>query len=293
MSNRFMYASDGYEPYKPLNNIDKETGQAINDPDELKRRKGPFFSCDNKNDKPHFHVVENHPEVSDTSDYIVRQMHVPGYDQHDAHVKDNFTTMPPFHIVTGWHVAEPSTGSHLSEFVATRKYDQLTDNDEARSLWKEECESLFGNGGLRKRISNNGSEFYEFMPGKEDMLDEQEQPEQQEQQEQEEQEQPEQEEQEEKTAPAKLGGFGLGPGEKAHSITFYPSKQYSDKIYPAFSRTKVYQGHANASEAQGTLLNHADRLDMINQIQNYSKSGENKDLWENLLKDSKKRWFDQ
>jgi hypothetical protein len=290
------YAADDNQPYQPLNNIDRETGQPISDSNELKRKKGPFFSCDGDKNQPHFHSVDNHPETSDTDGYSIRQLHVPGYDQHDANISKSFASIPPFHIATGWHIADPETNSHMAQFNSTKKFDNTTDNDEATSLWKEECEGLFGKGAVVKRNSIAGDTIHEYMPGK-DQPEEQEEPQEEQEQQEPPEEQEEQEEQEqekeENTAPSKLGAFSLEPGQKAYSIVLYPAKETEGTNYPAFSRTKVYEGHANSSDAQKSLLQHADRLDMINTMQKYRKSDENPDAWEDLFKRSMRnpKWY--
>jgi len=280
MQRRRFYASDENQPYKPLNDDDG----------------GPYFQCDGENGSPHFHVVGEHPEAGDVSNFIVRQLHVPGYDQHNGNIKKNFSSSPAFNIMTGWHFVDPSTNSHLSEFIASKKYSNTTDNDEALGLWKDECQSTYGNGAFVKRQPTNAKSaddfLYDFLPGKEQPEEYNEKPEEPQQ----EQEQPEQEQSEQEQgqqAPVNKVPFGLKPGEKAHTIVFYPARQIGDKIKPAFSRTKLFEGHSSASDAQNTLRNYTDKLDMINILHNYKKSEESPDVWEDLYKRSKKNsgWY--
>lgn len=257
---------------------------------------GPFFQCDGTNDSPHFHVITGHPDMPDHEGLIVRQMHVPGYDQHDGNVKTNFSTMPPYHIVTGWHISNPEDGTHLAHLSATKKYSNTTDADEALNLWKEECTNTYGNGAFIKRVSANDPEthIYDFLPGHEQSEEhdgeQEEQPEQEEQEEQEQQEQPEQEDQEQEKQEQKTPI--IKPGEISYSIAFYPPKQTGDKVRPAFSRTNIVEGHSNSSDAQNSLLNYADKLDMNKIMQDYRKQEENPDIWEDLFKNSKKNgWY--
>jgi len=285
MSLHYVYASDDgdEQPYAPASS-----------------GRGPFFSCYGKKETPHFHVVDGHPDIENNEGLNIRQMHVPGYDQHDGNVKTNFSTMPPYHIITGWHIIEPNTNSHITQLSATKKYSTTTDANEALDLWKEECTNVHGPGAFIKRPADNAKDpsdiVYDFLPGKEQPKEREEQeqdpeqePEEQEQQEQQEQEkQQEQEQQQEQQKQQQQVPFGLKPGEKAYSIVFHPSKQMKSRIRPSFSRTKIFEGHNNSSESQNSLLNYADKLDMNSIIQNYKKSEENPDIWEELYKNSKK-----
>ena len=291
MREYYFYASDDDDqPYKPLNNIDRETGQPIEDADELRHRKGPFFQCDGKNPEPHFHIVTSHPESGNSDQYIIRQLHVPGYDQHDGHVKSNFATMPPFNIVTGWHFVHPDSNQHMSEFSVNKKFPASMDNHEAFDLWKEHCSDLFGPGAIVQHPSGDAKMFF---PGLEN--EKPKENEEQEMPEDEEQEMPEMEEQEMpkmEEKPAKFDAFGLKPGAKAFAIHFYPAKEYDDGVSPAFTRMKMYEGHDGSSSAQNSLKDYATKYDMIENMHKIRKSGEEPDAWEDLFKRSKK-WFNR
>jgi len=292
MSNRFFYAAEEHEPYQPLGNVDRETGETISDPDNLKERMGPFFSCDEDDTQPHFHYVNHHPETSQTDGLVMHQMHVPGYDQHDGRTigsKSGFSNTPPYHIATGWTISDPESKKHVAQFVATKKYSPTTDNDEALDMWKEECQGVFGPGAFETRLKTNakGPEdiIHEFHPGKEQQEEKAADPEEQEMQMPDMPEMPESEDGEEtKTAPSKLGAFELAPGQRAYSIVFHPTKRDGS----AFSRTKIYEGHENPFDSADSIAKHADRLDMINTMQQFRKADEDKDIWEQLHKNSKK-----
>lgn len=287
MSKYYVYSAYGEsdEPYKPLGNIDKVTGEEINDPDRLKQRLGPFFTCSEDTHKPHFHYVSEHPEIlpeEDEGNLIIHQLHMPGYDEHDARPKNNFSTMPSYNVATGWNVAdtnrldpdvekdEDDPAAHTTHFVANHKYDKSTDNNEAFNLWHETCKSLFGEGATIKH--EDKAVYY---PGME-------QPEEREEEEPEQPEEPEdQEEQEGQNAEQ-----GLRPGERAYSIAFYLGKEFGDKKSPAFSRIIAHGGHQDHNDAENHLLDLANKYDMISQIHKQMKAPEDPDVWEDLFKRS-------
>lgn len=281
-------SNDDNQPYQPLDDD----------------AQGPFFSCDGKKDNPHFHPVKQHPKIDlerkgmfgdQDNSLLAAQLHVPGYDSHDVYSKSQFTDLPQYHVATGWAIADPRTNSHMSEYVASKKYPESTDNDEALNMWKEECNALHGPGAfIKNKTLNKQSHYgtiYEFHPG----MEQPEEPEEKEEENQEmpEMEMPEQEEEKPKEDKVEKNPFDLAPGEQAYSILFYPADHSGKTVRPAFSRTKLYEGQSNPSNSRNTLLNYTDKLDMISNLHNYRKSDEDPDIWENLYKNSHKKqeWY--
>ena len=163
-------SGDMYEPYKPTDNVDIRTGDIINNPEELKQKRGPFFSCDGSIHEPHFHAVAHHP-LMDADGLKFEQLHVPGFDAKDGFTRG--TKSDPFHSVTGWHVTISSRNSapdaHFYQILNTKKYPESTDNDEAFEEWKGTCAHVFGTGDFEsKRHEISGMEkapvFYFFHP---------------------------------------------------------------------------------------------------------------------------------
>jgi len=271
MTNRKFYSSND-APYQPLSS----------------NGKGPFFECDSTKASPHFHPVAEHPDFGPVGDMIVRQLHVPGYDQHDGRPTENFASMPDYHIITGWHVTDPNPRkvSHESQFLAIKKYPQTTDNEEAFKTWKEESEAVYGEGAVVPQVSKAGDTIYRFLPGKE-QPEEQEEPEEEEKEEEEEQEEPEEQEQPEDQ------DIPLQENQRKHSIIFYPGKQSGDVYRPALSIARMNTKHKTASLAQIRLLSYADKLDMMSQMSKFNKSEEAPNAWEDLFKRSKKMniWY--
>ncbi len=287
MSKYYVYANEnsGYEPYQPLSNVDSATGEKLNDPVELRRRVGPFFVCKNETNKPHFHVVTNHPDIDGQlpDDIIMHQLHVPGFDQHNGKPKKGFATMPAFDIATGYHFVDPKNIMHMSEWREDHKFPAHVDNQDAFKQWREKSEAMFGKGGVRSEEDGT----YSFFPGLTDedlnkKQEDQEEPEELEEQE-EEQEEPEQEEHK----------FCLEPGQTHFNIVFHPGREPKDPnqpYYPAFARSRVLRGHNNASETQNELLQNANTLGLVKQMQDIKNLGADADYWNELSKRSHKNW---
>jgi hypothetical protein len=286
MSKYYVYATgnSGHEPYEPLSNVDNATGEEITNPGELRRRVGPFFTCDGQNQNPHFHVVTSHPDIPNeyTDDLIMRQLHVPGFDQHNGSPKKGFATMPDFDIATGYHAVQPDQARHISEWREEHKFPSHVDNQDAFNQWREKNEIIFGLGGVR--AEQDGT--YSFHPGRTDEEVNQE-PEEPEMPEQEEEEQ-EPEEQEENPAEKR---FGIEPGEAIYNIVFHPGhepKKEGNPYYPAFARSRVIKGHSNSFEAQNELLQNAHNLGIMKQMQDIRNLGADEDYWNKLFKRSNK-----
>lgn len=155
-------SGESYDPYKPLMNMDLKTGQPIDDSNQLKEKRGPFFSCNGTIHEPHFHQTNRHPTIDEElkgQKLKFEQLHVPGYDEHDGYTID--PKADPFHVITGWHITIPGTNgikdTHFYQFHSTRKFPDATDNDDALSSWKDHVQQLFGSGDFEERKLNTGS----------------------------------------------------------------------------------------------------------------------------------------
>lgn len=274
-----VYAKYGSDiPYRPL------------DPDA--EQEAPF-DCSEEGHEPHIHYVGAYT-TDNGEDIVVNQLHMPGYDEHDAAPKSGFSTMPAYNIATGWHQANlgredqapgyesgelmERPANHITKFKADHKYDLSTDPEEAFNLWHETCHALAGPGAIgRVTPDKERPDVFHFVyyPGRDEAP-----------------EQREEEEQEDSPPPPPSSGEmpepGLRPGQRAYSLAFYPGKQYGDKASPSFSRYIVEGGHHDSDDAGEHLHTLADKYDLISQIHGAAKEDEDPDYWEDLFKRSHK-----
>ena len=255
---RYIIASDGgemYEPYKPFNNIDPtmmhpSDARYIDNPKELKQKRGPFFSCDGAIHDPHFHKIKNHPykhiSVQPGSMMECEQMHVPGYDERDPLNTYADEDKTPFHTITGYalKIKNPFLEDiNAYQFAVQKRHPATTDNDEAFNSWKEKMHSVFGQGKVKSDSSAPGA--YKFLPS-------------------------------EGTAPPIIVS------------RFFPRKEENGEVNPAFEELTFGDDLGEESANKSYLVDLANKIKAHEQKSMGSKLDEDPGYWEEKFKESKK-----
>jgi hypothetical protein len=158
---RYVISANGddtYEPYQPTSNIDNITGEEFDSPEELKKERGPFFSCDGAIHDPHFHEVKKYPyaDIDDEDGKYkttIHQMHVPGFDQFDTFPHEKITENDPYHSITGWQlgISDLTNNVYFNHFSSMQVFPKTTDNQEALQTWKDQVQHVFGEGEFKEK----------------------------------------------------------------------------------------------------------------------------------------------
>jgi hypothetical protein len=249
---------DSYEPYKPMDNIDYNTGEIIESFDELKKRRGPFFSCDGAIHEPHFHKVDTYPYGNPSHKLNIEQLHVPGYDEHDTRLVPY--DIDPYHSVTGWHIAIPSISGqdhHFCHFSAIKRFPKSTDNDEALSTWKDDMVHTYGEGDFHEEEPPSLDELKEHLP---------------------------------EIANLKIPtSYNFYPHKsEASDISFIPRVEYEDKVSPAIAHSNMSYDVKSPEEAKNTLIELANRVKESASNNLEKKIQESPNVWEDRFKQSKR-----
>jgi len=259
MSQYVIAATDDsyYEPYKPVNNRDLKTGKEILDPEELKQKRGPFFSCDGAIHDPHFHAVDRHPIMDseiNNKKLNIEQLHVPGFDEHDGH--DLSPSSLPFNVATGWHITIPSEKEggdhHFYQFSHTQKFPESVDNDEALDSWKEHMGKMFGGGIFEEEPLKIGDNNGNFAPT-----------------------------------------YTFHPSENANNpsstdCTFFPRVEHAGILSPAIARTNLGDDTTSAEEAKSKIIDYANITKEHAHQNMENKLSEDANIWEDRFKQSKR-----
>jgi hypothetical protein len=249
---------DSYEPYKPIGNVDYHTGEVLEDPSELKKRRGPFFSCDGAVHEPHFHKVDTYPYGNPSHKVNIEQLHVPGYDENDTRLVPD--DVPPYHSVTGWHITIPSISGqdhHFCHFSAIKRFPKSTDNDEALSTWKNDMIHTYGDGEFHEEEPPSLDEVREVFPEIKDLK-----------------------------VPS---AHDFYPHQSdASEISLIPRIEYEDQVSPAIAHSNMSYEAKSPEEAKSTLIELANRAKESANNNLEKKLQESPNVWEDKFKQSKR-----
>lgn len=251
MSRHIISSSDSdYQPYKPVKSYPYEA---------MHEQRGPFFSCNSEITEPHFHLTTKHPKIDNSDNqFIIHQLHVPGYDEHDGN--DVSSGTPPYHIITGWHISgAPGTkmeGQHFFSIRSSQKSSPSTDNQESFMKWNIGLSHVFDQGGRASKVKSKYDNLgdpsiskYEYEP------------------------------------------FGHKNSTDNIEATYFPRAETNGLVKPAHNFLNIMGDVSDEDHAKNILLNYTQRIKNAGQHGMESKVKEDPGYWNDLFNRESKRIY--